>query len=465
MSQAVRVPQHRVVSGAFALALAETAPPEAPATLPAYWAGPIGYEGEMTGDGRMIAPDALRWELPPGTSLNLRYIREDIGQHTGAETAGRILSIERRPGGIIWASGDFDLSSDVGQEAARQVAEGRQNGVSMDLDDVSFEYRVNADVLAEMNAFWDDDAPEPQRQENPDGTVTVATVSSTDEIEYTTSARICAVTVVAIPAFANAHIDPDEGPGEDTGELPPALAAAAAPIAPPAAWFTDPGLRTPTPLTVTPEGRVYGHLAVWGTCHISHTRPGECVQPPSSPSGYAWFHTGLLALDGGQELPVGHLTMNTGHAAETLGAAATLSHYDDTGTVAADVIAGEDAVGIWVAGALRPGLSAEQIRTFRAAPLSGDWRRVGGALELVAALSVNVPGFPVLRTAGRLSGGLVAALTSAGALRPGSTPTGLEPGEVAALRGVLARERTATARALAVRVARTRVAAFAARRG
>jgi hypothetical protein len=83
-------------------------------------------------------------------------------------------------------------------------------------------------------------------------------------------------------------------------------------------------------------------------------------------------------------------------------ALAAASHYDHTGTVAADVRAGEDEHGIWVAGALRPTLTDEQIRTFRAAPLSGDWRRIGGRLELVAALAVNTPGFPVPRTRARV---------------------------------------------------------------
>ena len=33
----------------------------------------------------------------------------------------------------------------------------------------------------------------------------------------------------------------------------------------------------------------------------------------------------------------------------------------------------------------------------RAAPLSGDWRRIGGNLEMVAALHVNTAGFPIPR--------------------------------------------------------------------
>ena len=71
-------------------------------------------------------------------------------------------------------------------------------------------------------------------------------------------------------------------------------------------------------------------------------------------------------------------------------------------------MAGEDEFGIWLAGALRPGLAPERIRELMAADVSGDWRRIGGALELVGVLAVNVPGFPKLRV--REAEGLVASL-------------------------------------------------------
>ena len=56
---------------------------------------------------------------------------------------------------------------------------------------------------------------------------------------------------------------------------------------------------------------------------------------------------------------------------------------------------GEDEYGIWVAGAVRPDATEEQIRKLRASSISGDWRNIGGQLELVAALCVNQPGFPL----------------------------------------------------------------------
>jgi hypothetical protein len=75
---------------------------------------------------------------------------------------------------------------------------------------------------------------------------------------------------------------------------------------------------------------------------------------------------------------------------------------------------GEDDHGIWVAGAVRPDTSEEQIRKMRGSVLSGDWRDVAGNLELVAALHVNVGGFPVERVAIAASGGRQTALVAAG---------------------------------------------------
>jgi hypothetical protein len=58
-------------------------------------------------------------------------------------------------------------------------------------------------------------------------------------------------------------------------------------------------------------------------------------------------------------------------------------------------VVGEDAFGPWVSGVIRPGTTAEQVRVLMASDISGDWRRIGGTMELVGILAVNVAGFPV----------------------------------------------------------------------
>jgi hypothetical protein len=479
------------------------------------WEGVIAVEATMTGDGRMFEAGALRWETLP---VPLRWAREDEGEHLGAVVVGRIDEVYR-DGNNIMARGVFDQGSPEGIEAARQVREGLTPGISVDLDDVSFEIRVRESALF--------GADEPEIEVDASGMATVMRIESGDEVMITTDARLRAATIVATPAFAEARIllveagvdfvmDEDEerlysfspasddrkptdgmaqeaqraldwraeghsggedntverarsianrealsadtvrrmhnffsrnarypseqgfSPGDDGYPSPARVAwglwggdagatwsstlvermnreegsmiAAAAPVRLLAHFFSDPKLGGPTPITVTDDGRVFGHLATWGTCHTGFV--GECVQPPASASNYAYFRTGSVRTAEGSEVAVGRLTLDTTHAGRRLGATDTAAHYEHTGIAVADVSAGEDPYGIWVSGALRPGVSDEQVRTLLASPLSGDWRRIGGQLELVAALAVNSPGFPIPRVL--VAGGSVQTLQASG---------------------------------------------------
>jgi hypothetical protein len=195
------------------------------------------------------------------------------------------------------------------------------------------------------------------------------------------------------------------------------LVSAAAYELPPVEWFQDPQLDGPTPPTVDADGRAYGHLACWGTCHIGFS--GKCVTPPRSASSYAYFmvHSAQAVYpDGTQiEVPVGWGTIGTGHADVRQGALAAAEHYDHTGTVAFEYAVGEDAYGIWFAGRMLPGLPEDMERKARGAVFSGDWRTIRGNLELVASLGVNVPGFPVPRV--RVASGAPFALVAAGVPR------------------------------------------------
>lgn len=174
-----------------------------------------------------------------------------------------------------------------------------------------------------------------------------------------------------------------------------ALTAAPPGWKPPAGWFRNPDLTKPTGLTVTEEGRVYGHLASWGVCHTGIGN--QCVTAPKSAADYRYFKVGSVITDDGQNLAVGKITLGGGHASAQYGIRPALDHYDNAGAAVAAVSVGEDAHGIWVAGALLPGVDDTRVAQLRLSPLSGDWRRVDGNLELIAALAVNTPGFPVLR--------------------------------------------------------------------
>jgi len=146
------------------------------------WAGPIGFEGVRTGDGRLIGPDALRAARFP---LPLRWAASDVGGHDGAVVVGLIDSLTRLPDGTIHATGLLDLGSAGGREVTRQIAGGFAGGISLDLDSTDAE-------PATLNG---------------------------KSTAVTTSARIRAATVVAVPAFDGARISlvGDPRPGDDCG--------------------------------------------------------------------------------------------------------------------------------------------------------------------------------------------------------------------------------------------------------
>lgn len=247
-----------------------------------------------------------------------------------------------------------------------------------------------------------------------------------------------------------------QAPAPILASAPTAVLLAGAPLAPPRAWFADPQLEGPTPFTITDDGRVYGHLATFGTCHTSF--PDTCVTAPREAS-YDYFHVGEVLTREGDRVATGRVTLGGGHADPRIGYRAALEHYDNAGSAAADVVAGTDQHGIWLAGALRSDLSDEQIRALRAAPLSGDWRRIGGQLRLMGALAVNVPGFPVPRPTIAHVKGVQASLAAAGVVhRPKPAPTVEQ--QVAA---ILSRQRRAEELARQVgRTPKQRVAALVA---
>jgi hypothetical protein len=449
-TQSARVQAVVASSASFAEA-AQTAPDTA-ASAPT-WSGPIVVENEMTGDARLIESGALRWDTLP---IPLRWAREDTGGHQGAEVVGRIETIERAASGQILATGTFDVGSEVGREAYRQVAEGLTSGVSVDLDDIAFEVRVASEIIEASEAMWAEmmeggEPPEPETDD--EGRVVVLKIGKDDEVMVTTDARIRAATIVAVPAFESArlaitdHGDLALAASAAPGGTPAlALVASAAPVNPPAAWFAAPTLTGPTALQVTEDGRVFGHLALWETCHTGYS--GQCVTPPASNSGYAYFRTGALLTEDGTEVPVGALTVDTMHAPSRASAKASLAHYDHTGTAVAWVSAGEDEWGVWVAGALRSDASDEQVAVLRSSPLSGDWRRIGTSMELVAALAVNVPGFPVPRTRALVASGAMQSLVAAGMVAPDRVIAPGQPGALTSddlryLKRLAARERSA----------------------
>ena len=362
------------------------------------WSGILAPIGKPTGDGRIFDTDAeLAFREFP---LPLMFQRATGDGHDTAVVVGKITAATIE-GDAVHAVGEFFDNTEAA-DAAELVAEGVIRP-SVDLTDMVIEYELTD---RDGNPIVIDD-----NGELPDG----VTYEDAQEVMHVRAATIMAATLVAKPAFAEAKITiGDEVPapeGDDAAAEQAALLAAAAPVldVADADAFADPKLTGPTPLTVTEDGWVFGHLALWGTEHIG--MPGRSVTPPRSRTDYALFHTGSIRTTAG-DLAVGRLTVGTGHAVAHANVAATTAHYDETGTCWAFVRAGEDAHGIFVAGVINPDANAAQVRAGAAAPLSGDWRAVGGNLELVAALSVNTPGFPVSRSYANTAGAELSLVAS-----------------------------------------------------
>jgi 2'-5' RNA ligase len=374
------------------------------------WRGPLTVEGIETGDGREFKPEALTWaDLP----LPLRWNKED--SHGGeprtiAVNVGRIDSIWREDGGLIMGEGVLDLSTEDGRTVHGKIKGQFLRGVSVDVDSIKD---------ADMELVWPSDPDADGEGPDPFDML----FASPEKVVFN-KGRIRAATLVDIPAFAEAYIallDEDGAVvagGEPIGAVRETRVArfrsltVDAPVRPPAAWFANPGLSVPTGITVTPEGRVYGHAALWGTCHIGQA--GVCVTPPHEET-HPYYMTGNVWTEDGSSVSVGQITVGTGHAPLSYGYRAAADHYDNTGAAVADVAVGNDAHGIWVAGAVRPGTPEERIRELRAAgQVSGDWRRIGGSLRLVGLLAVNVPGFPVPKLKTRTALGQQLALVAAG---------------------------------------------------
>lgn len=356
----------------------------------ARWESELAFENWATEDGRYMMPDSLSWREPPLTLMAMVETTE--GGHLGAQVAGRMDTFEKRRSDVgadvvaVYATGVFD-DEDYGAMIERMVEDQMLTGISVDL--AISDWAARDPETGEITAA--DDLTDDQWWGLMMGDLQFAVLQAT----------ILAATVCPTPAFAEAKISMTAS-GEKRMTLwaplrlvrsdPPALVAAVAPLAPPRAWFEVPEADELTPLTVTEEGAVYGHVATYD-CHRGFQ--GYCMTVPGTGtrSGFADFHLGQLETAEGDLINIGKITIGRGHADTGLTKAAAREHYDDVDCVAAFGRCYEGRLGTWFSGTLKSDITPERLRDFRANPPSGDWR--GG--ELIALHSVVVPGLPVYR--------------------------------------------------------------------
>ena len=415
-------------------------------------------EGWATADGRYIEPESLGRRALPHTLMAMRRNPDGgWGGHDAAIVNGRIDTAERydaaatinpetgQPYGagvLAWRMGGWIIQDTPETESTLgYVRDGVLRGLSVDIS----EARAEIEVTEEDEDGWPLDFRERITQGALmggticpfpafPGAYIVLTGRTTDaEGNLVGEASEDDAAVVASGALPRTTTSKDwrelgmrplrvvEGLGCRTCDegQPGAVVASSGPTAPPSSWFADPQLPGPTKVTITPEGRIFGHYAINGTCHTGY--PGQCLTPEQleSKTGNSLFHLGSVLTAEGETIACGQVTIGTGHASTAPGStmSTALAHYDNTGTAAADVVTGKDAHGYWFAGAVRPDATEDMVRALRGAKLSGDWRqpRPGNPdVELVALLAVNVPGFPVVETQAVAASGALVAVVAAG---------------------------------------------------
>lgn len=384
-------------------------------------------EGERTSDRRVLDPHAINFNRLPPLPIRLQTTQPESGGHAGAEVCGVIDQITR-DGLVIVCDGRLDLGSPAGQEASRLITSGILQTWSPDV----------GDVVKDMEILAEDEDGIPQ-----------------DFVEHVVEGELLGATIVALPALDSAVIEllddsgnvirpapsrsgppatdamtrtddpvPHETVDEvaESAELPirhSPVIACSGPANPPASFFSDPHLPDlQRYITITADGRVYGHLAGWGECHIGHT--GVCIEPPRE-DNYSYFHIGQVRTADGTLVATGPIALRGGHAELSATPTQAQSHYDDTDKAVMDVAVGPDPHGIWFSGSLRPDTTEEAVRRIMASGVSGDWREIDGSLRLIGICSVNTPGFPKVRLAASADTPRVTALVAAGG-RPQSSP-------------------------------------------
>lgn len=427
------------------------------------WLAPINSPSD---DGRVIV-DTLGHRAG---RLPLMFSDTEQGHgdaiHVGTFTNVQIVEAD----GVRWAVTD-DVEWDNDPEAVdarRMVDEGQFRGVSIHMGRGRF-----AEVCPNGNGGYTEvDAEDLEvvvDDEHPDVVLDVRAPCD-EPLWGAFDSTIAAVTIVAIPAFESARIEPtmtvsasgsvlaptisgnitvngqdllsDYGVTvrqvmEHAGVTTPDIQAAGILDAPPAEWFTDPGFgedgtderlvyddrngQYGCPLTVTADGRVFGHLALWKTCHTGYR--DSCVSPPRG-ADMSPFHQCRVNTADGATLAVGPLVVDEGHAPVAWSTDRVTRHYADTTLAAAYVVAGEDRHGIWVAGALSPRATPEMVETLKRHSLSGDWRSQGGRMGLYAAVSVNSPGFPIPQVL--VAAGEPVGMITFGPAQPDREPSDME---------------------------------------
>lgn len=326
----------------------------------------------LTGDGRGVRRGALSWEAE-GQSVPIIWDRQD-GDHTGMTLGVVDEWMADNSGLYVQSARLFGTDDPEAAAAVARVAELiEQNAlgwsVMMDDEEVEIEFK------------------EPDYIEGPDGSIKIKYKAS-DEQRWVTKARIRHLAIVDTPAWPGSR--PALGPME-------ALAAAARVATYPATHFEKWESREVVPFQVTPDGRVFGHMAGDG-CFRNGDKT-TCIKYSADPDPQLRnFHVGTATLDTGEVIRVGSLTCASLHADVNLSLDQQRQYHENTSTIWARVVAWEDSKGrLCASGSIVPGLDEATLAKVAGAPISVEKWPVPGfsGLTLCGAHAVVSPAWPV----------------------------------------------------------------------
>lgn len=379
--------------------------------LPESWMSPddggIAFS-EMTGDGwRDFSDCKWTWRDPAAGIVPLMLQTSNDWGHMGAELSGFTEKFSQA-GGSVAGRGRF-YETEAGETFRGLLLDSRAFGVSVDPGVCE----VEEDCLSVDEEGWCD-----------------------QWVLRFLAYEIIGLTGTPFPGFATASIvlDPDTVTDmADMEDAEPVMASAdpcscggtcstctpVTPIrfhqtiraasatphveiqgTPPRRYFDNPDFAMPSPLTITNDGRVLSHVAIDGTCHTGYQ--GDCLVPPTG-CDFRDFLQGRVLTEEGEFVTTGVLTWGMDHPEATLSFHEAQAAYGHSDYGWADVTIGYDRFGTWVSGALRPGITDDDVRVLRALALSGDWRvtRRTGRHEVIGVLAVNYPGFPIVAAGSR----------------------------------------------------------------
>jgi len=333
-----------------------------------------------TGDGRILdSAGAGTRNLP----LSIRGQFSDNGGHDGAIITGALFEVTVDPKSGVLSGRGFLLNDENGRRHGRYIQTGAMSGNSVDLADVSARFEEDMDSGDYRVRFTKFNLAATTGVSKPAFSEAYAEVDEMSEDEMTASFGDPMEELIAsFDTFTIALADDQIKPQGMDIDITASLGAVQDHGA-----FYIPETDKAQKIVVDAEGRVYGHLGLWESCHDGIV--GRCTRIPRPNDNYASFNKpGVLTEKGIVE--TGPIFAYGGHRPAN-GAESLEDAYGSIENAWADVRITEGRFGPWLSGIVRPGVNDETVYAARASRISGHW--VGGKLK--AIVSVNAEGFDV----------------------------------------------------------------------